>query len=144
MTDINALFRSPLLNESLNPGNGSFVLVEWAAEPSPASSAREEIAPYHVHHADDEAWYVLEGTLGFRFDGEEFEVPAGGAAYARAGVAHTYWNASSVPARYLLVMSPQISELITARHDPARAGQSLDETFREFQSELVGEAPSLA
>lgn len=28
--------------------------------------APELIAPLHKHHNDDEAWYVLEGTLGFQ------------------------------------------------------------------------------
>ena len=43
-----------------------FVLVEWTAEVGP-----HWIAPLHVHHADDEAWYVLEGELGFRLGDEE-------------------------------------------------------------------------
>ena len=43
-----------------------FVLVEWTAE-----VGTHWIAPLHVHHADDEAWYVLEGELGFRLGDEE-------------------------------------------------------------------------
>jgi hypothetical protein len=136
MTSLSDHFRSPLLNASLHPDATSFVMVEWIADPAPAGT-REEIAPYHVHHHDDEAWYVLEGTLGFRFDGEECEIPAGGAAFATSGTAHTYWNAGSTPARYLLVMTPRIQALIASLHDPARAGQSLSEKFAAFDSALV-------
>jgi mannose-6-phosphate isomerase-like protein (cupin superfamily) len=46
----------------LGPG---LVLVEWSAPPVPAG-APKYIAPLHVHHRDDEAWYVLEGALRFR------------------------------------------------------------------------------
>ena len=38
-----------------------FVIVEWD-DPGGA----EWIAPFHVHHADDEAWHVLEGSRRFR------------------------------------------------------------------------------
>ncbi|GAA1430499.1 hypothetical protein GCM10009616_15250 [Microlunatus lacustris] len=65
-----------------------FVVAEWTA-PAPPPAEREPTAPVHVHRGDDEAWYVLEGALGFVVDGVELPVPAGGAALARAGVAHT-------------------------------------------------------
>jgi hypothetical protein len=37
--------------------HGDFVIVEWSDS---GESGYECIAPLHVHHADDEAWYVLE------------------------------------------------------------------------------------
>ncbi len=36
----------------------------------------------HVHHADDEAWHVLEGTLRFRFVDRTVDVAAGGTVFA--------------------------------------------------------------
>ena len=54
-----------------------FVLVEWTAE-----VGTHWIAPLHVHHADDEAWYVLEGELGFRLGDEEVVAAAGSAVVA--------------------------------------------------------------
>ena len=41
--------------------------------------------PLHVHHEDDEAWYVLEGALRFRLGEETFEVGAGGGVLAPKG-----------------------------------------------------------
>lgn len=46
-----------------------------------------------MHHEDDEAWYVLEGTLRFRLGEETLEVGAGGSVMAPKGTA----LASSAP-----------------------------------------------
>jgi mannose-6-phosphate isomerase-like protein (cupin superfamily) len=115
-----------------------FCLVEWSA-PAAAQHVREYIAPLHVHHEDDEAWYVLEGELGVLLDGTEHLVAAGGAVFARAGVAHTYWNAASVDTRYLLVMTPRIRALIAALHDPQlRGDRTMERVFEDFSSTLLG------
>lgn len=121
----------------LGPGT-DFCVVEWAA-PAAGPGVREYIAPLHVHHADDEAWYVLEGALGVLLDGTEHVVGPGGAVFAHAGVAHTYWNAADVPTRYLLVMTPRIRALIAALHDPeARGERSMEQVFEDFSSTLIG------
>ena len=86
------------------------------------------------HLADDEAWYVLEGTLAFRRDDETIEAPAGSAVVVPAGVAHTYWNAGAGRARYLIVMPPRVAALIRALHEPF---DDLDALFRRFESRLV-------
>ena len=39
---------------------------QWTAE-----VGKHWIAPLHVHHSDDEAWYVLDGELGFRIGEDE-------------------------------------------------------------------------
>ncbi len=133
MTD---LVRQKLADQELDAGS-DFVIAEWSAPPS-AGGAPEPIAPVHIHRGDDEAWYVLEGSLGFSFDGEEFEVVAGGAALAKAGVAHTYWNAVPTTTRYLILMTPRIRELIAVLHDPERrAGRSTEEVFTAYDSVLV-------
>ena len=125
-----------LLGNVLQPDNSNIVIAEWTAEFT--GGERVEIAPPHIHHEDDEIWYVLEGELGFAFDGEEFVVPAGGAACARRGVTHTYWNASQSDTRYLLVMSRRINDLIACLHDPDKRGnRSFDKVFRDHASELV-------
>src|SRR5262249_15950577 len=72
----------------------SFSVKEWRGS-GPAT--------LHVHHADDEAWHVLEGTLHFRFADREVDVPAGGTVFVPAGVPHTY---SAADARYLIVLTP--------------------------------------
>ena len=90
-----------------------FVIVQWTAE-----VGDHWIAPLHVHHEDDEAWYVLRGSLVFRLDGKEVEAGPGSAVMARRGTPHTYRNGGDEKAEYLLVMPPRIASLIDAIHTP--------------------------
>ena len=120
----------------LNAGS-DFVVAEWTAPPSSSGQA-EPMAPVQVHLRDDEAWYVLEGALGFSFDGDEFVVGAGGAAMARAGVAHTYWNAASSATHYLIIMTPRIREMIAVLHEPGRRqGRTIGEVFAAYDAVLA-------
>src|SRR5216117_608318 len=73
----------------------SFAIREWRGS-GPAK--------LHVHHADDEAWHVLEGTLRFRFADREIDVPAGGTVFVPDGVAHRY---QATEARYLIILTPR-------------------------------------
>ena len=122
----------PLHGETL--GGGDFVLAEWVDDGE--TSAELPIAPLHVHDRDDEAWYVLEGALGFRRGGELLEAPAGAAVLVTAGTPHSFWNAGTGRARYLLVMTPRIAALIAALHEPG-AHDDLDGLFHRFDSRLV-------
>ena len=88
-----------------------------------------------MHDEDDEAWYVLRGTLGFRLGAEEFDAPAGSAVLARRGTPHTYRNAGDVEAEYLLVMPPRIAALIEAIHQPAADVAAL---FEAHASKILG------
>ena len=111
------------------------VIVEWT-DPGGGSDPPAYIAPLHVHHADDEAWCVLEGALAFRVGDEELLAEAGSGAAAPRGVAHTYWNPRPEPARYLLAMGPTIFALLEALHGPDRP--ALPELFAAHQSEFLG------
>ena len=110
-----------------------FVVVEWRAAPD--TSAERPIAGLHVHHEDDEAWYVLEGRLGFRVGDEVVEAGQGAAVLVPKGTPHSYWNAGEVEARYVLVMSPRTAALVAALH--SGSGESYDEIFRRHASELL-------
>jgi mannose-6-phosphate isomerase-like protein (cupin superfamily) len=120
----------PLTGSALGGSGDDFVLVQWTAE-----VGDHWIAPLHVHHDDDEAWYVLQGRLGFLLGGEEFEVGPGSAVLARRGTPHTYRNAGDVEAEYLLVMPPRIATLIEAIHQPGLEVRAL---FKAHASEILG------
>ena len=120
----------PLTGSALGGSGDDFVLVQWTAQISD-----DWIAPLHVHHDDDEAWYVLQGRVGFLLGGEEFEVGPGSAVLARRGTPHTYRNAGDVEAEYLLVMPPRIASLIEAIHRP---GQDVRALFKAHASEILG------
>jgi mannose-6-phosphate isomerase-like protein (cupin superfamily) len=111
------------------------VLVEWT-DPGGGSDPPTYIAPLHSHDAEDEAWYVLQGTLAFRVDGEEITAPAGAAVLAPAGSVHTYWNPRPEPARYVLAMGPRTHGLIEAIHAPDRGDMAA--LFARYDSTLIG------
>jgi mannose-6-phosphate isomerase-like protein (cupin superfamily) len=110
----------------------SFVIADWT---DPGERPGLPIAPLHLHRSDDEAWFVLEGRLGFRVGDEEREIGAGESLLATRGTPHSYWNPSSEPARYLLVMTPRIHRLIEAIHAGDR--EDYARIFEEHDSELL-------
>ena len=90
-------------------------------------------AKLHVHHADDEAWHVLEGTLRFRFADQAVDVGAGATVFVPAGIAHTY---EAIEARYLLVLTPPLVALIDALQR-SRDPNAEESIYRAHQSELL-------
>ena len=87
----------------------ALVIEDWTGDAGP-------VAPLHVHHADDEAWLVLEGALVVRVGAEDVRAGPGEAVRVPAGTPHAY--AIAEPARYLIAMTPRISELVARLHEP--------------------------
>ena len=87
----------------------------------------------HVHHADDEAWHVLEGVLRFRFPDRTVEVTAGGTMFVPAGAAHTY---EAIDARYLIILTPRLDALIKALQSERDRGRHA-EIYHAHQSEML-------
>jgi quercetin dioxygenase-like cupin family protein len=77
---------------------GAYGLVEMTG---PAG----DMPPVHVHHRDDEAFYVLEGRLTLFVGEQTTELEAGACALAPRGVPHTY-RAGTDGARWLVAGSP--------------------------------------
>jgi mannose-6-phosphate isomerase-like protein (cupin superfamily) len=103
-----------------------------AASGAPSSDPRaREVAPLHVHHDDDEAWYVISGALRFRFADEVVEAEAGSIVFVPAGVAHTFGG----DARYLLILTRRLNDLIAELHATDRSQHA--DVFRKYRSELV-------
>lgn len=113
--------------------SSELVLVEWG-HPGGEDPPHWIAAP-HVHHGDDEAWYVLEGALRVRLGGDDFDVPAGGAILAPRGTPHAYGNAGTAPARYVLVLTPRLLALIEALHAPGAGDYAA--IFQAHRSELL-------
>jgi quercetin dioxygenase-like cupin family protein len=61
--------------------------------------------PLHVHHDDDEAWFVLDGTLTFQVAGTAYSVGTGTFVWAPRGVPHTF-RVDSPTARLLALAVP--------------------------------------
>jgi mannose-6-phosphate isomerase-like protein (cupin superfamily) len=112
---------------------GSLTVVEYEAPagyPGP---------PLHVHPAFDEAFFVLDGTLSLRVDGEAVDLGPGGFAFAPGAVPHTFANLGSVPVRFLLVCDPAGFEAyFRLLADAAAAGQAPDPALLADVSTRVG------
>jgi hypothetical protein len=103
----------------------SFCIHEWRGS-GPAT--------LHVHHGDDEAWHVLEGTLTFRYADRIEAVGPGKTVFVPAGVAHTY--TAEPGARYLIILTPRLDSLIKTlqtHRDPAQQSA----IYKQFNSELL-------
>ena len=88
----------------------------------------------HMHHADDEAWHVLEGTLTFRFRDKQVDAPAGTTVFVPAGVPHDYVEFHG-PTRYLIILTPRLRELISALQGAPR--EEHNAIMRRFESEIL-------
>jgi mannose-6-phosphate isomerase-like protein (cupin superfamily) len=127
----------PLAGHTLGSTNDDFVVAEWRDPGGPAGPPRL-IAPMHLHHEDDEAWYVLEGTLLVQAGDQVVETRAGAGVLVPKGTPHTYWNPGPDAARYLLIMTSNIYRLIQAIHAlPDRSAPMLRAVFQKYNSDLV-------
>lgn len=101
----------------------SFAIREWRGS-GPAA--------LHVHHGDDEAWVVFEGTLRFRFVDRTVDVGVGSTVFVPAGVPHAY---EAIDARYLIILTPRLLELIAALQDADRSRHA--EIYQQYDSQLL-------
>ncbi|MHB8634935.1 MAG: cupin domain-containing protein [Fimbriimonadaceae bacterium] len=124
-----------LSGKHLGGAASDFVVAEWRQAGAHPGAEPLLVAPLHVHNADDEAWYVLEGTLCVRRGDEVVTVHAGGGVMVPKGMVHTFWNPSPEPVRYLLIMTPRVFDLITHLHKPGRTIPA-SELFAAYDSQL--------
>jgi quercetin dioxygenase-like cupin family protein len=90
--------------------DGHFCLIEHLTMPPGLAS------PYHVHHNEDEAFYVLEGTVAF-LCGETWRVAGPGTwVYGPREIPHGFRVIGTGPARMLLQCAPAgFERLVRAR-----------------------------
>jgi uncharacterized cupin superfamily protein len=88
-----------------------FVIREWNLDPYPGDQA-----PCHVHHGSDEAFYVLDGELEVLEGDERRTLTSGELAFIPAGTTHTFASRGPAPTRILVVMTPEIDDLVSALH----------------------------
>jgi oxalate decarboxylase/phosphoglucose isomerase-like protein (cupin superfamily) len=128
----------PLAGSVLGSIGDSFIVAEWKDAGGPTPGPPRWIAPLHLHRNDDEAWYVLEGTLCVRSGADVIEAQAGSGVLVARGTPHTYWNPGPAPTRYLLVMTSNIYGLIKAIHAlPERTPAALRAVFSKYDAELL-------
>jgi uncharacterized cupin superfamily protein len=70
--------------------------------------------PYHLHHAEEEAFVVLEGRGTLRVAGEMLEIKAGDVAFLPPGpdYPHQIINTSDAPLKYLSISTRNRPEIV--------------------------------
>jgi mannose-6-phosphate isomerase-like protein (cupin superfamily) len=78
---------------------GAFGLVEGVARPGFSP-------PLHIHHREDEAFWLLEGRLTVRCGDHTYSALPGSFAFLPRGVPHTFRVDGDTPARLLSLSAP--------------------------------------
>ena len=79
---------------------GAFGLIESVEMPPGFAS------PYHTHHREDEAFYVIEGELEIIVAGKWLQAGPGAFAFGPREIPHGFRVVGSSPARMLLLCTP--------------------------------------
>jgi mannose-6-phosphate isomerase-like protein (cupin superfamily) len=77
---------------------GRFALVE-------ALALQSTEPPMHIHHNEDEAWYVLDGHMTFYVGDETLEASSGSFVFAPRGLPHAF-TVDVEPTRVLVFAAP--------------------------------------
>jgi mannose-6-phosphate isomerase-like protein (cupin superfamily) len=104
--------------------SGRFSLMERTLPPG------GRMPPSHHHVGNDEAYFVLEGVVEFRIDGEVASGGPGTCVVVPPGASHTFGNTSAAPARLLVLHAPaldgyfvELAALWSGTSPPARADE---------------------
>ncbi len=62
--------------------------------------------PFHIHSREDEAFFVLDGTVSFDSEDASIELGPGGFVHLPIGTKHRFANAMQEPAEVLIIVSP--------------------------------------
>ena len=108
----------------------------------------------HVHHNEDETFYILEGELTFLVGDERFDVAAGDFLFAPRDIPHAY-VVRSERARMLSTISPAgIEQLFVSLGTPVATAEpptdvvmppmpEMARLFAAHGAEILGPPPSL-
>jgi mannose-6-phosphate isomerase-like protein (cupin superfamily) len=121
---------------------GAFGLVESLMAPGFSP-------PMHVHHREDESFYILEGELTLQCGERQFRAGAGAFVFLPRDVPHTFVVEGDRPARMLTFLTPGGGEgvFIEGGRPPERDGlppatppdiNALKRVSARFGAEIVG------
>jgi quercetin dioxygenase-like cupin family protein len=121
---------------------GAFGLVESLIAPGFSP-------PLHVHHREDESFYILEGEVTLQCGEQRFRASAGAFVFLPRDVPHTFVVEGDRPARMLTLLTPGGGEgvFIEGGQRPERDGlppatppdiAALKEVSARFGAEIVG------
>jgi mannose-6-phosphate isomerase-like protein (cupin superfamily) len=109
-------------------------------------SALAQTGPYlHVHHREDEWYYVLSGEFLFIAGGEEHTLPAGASIWLPRGIPHVWANIGTTENKLILVCQPGgfekfFEEMGSAmsKANAANAEKTMAAMFAKYGMEMLG------
>ena len=111
-------------------GEGRVTLVE-------ALATRAAEPPVHIHHREDESWYVLDGQLTFHVGGQVLVAPTGSFVFAPRGIAHAF-TVEIEPTRVLVLAAPAGFERFMAEAGTEAIGDEPPPELRMLGPEILG------
>jgi quercetin dioxygenase-like cupin family protein len=123
-----------LLRRELATGEqtaGRFALTETRTDAGYAS-------PFHLHHDDDEAIYVLEGAIDLYLGDDVHEGRPGAWFFMPRGIPHGYFVREDGPARMLILTAPAGFDRFFHRYgQPADAGPPAAPSISKEEGERI-------
>jgi mannose-6-phosphate isomerase-like protein (cupin superfamily) len=126
---------------------GDMVTVKLSAkETGGAYSVMENVTqpndgpPLHVHHREDEGFFVLEGDYIFEVGGQRMDAHSGDFVWVPRDLPHTFQNVSSKAGRLLLTVVPAGLEefFVELAAVPGPDPAALAPIFAKYGLELLG------
>jgi mannose-6-phosphate isomerase-like protein (cupin superfamily) len=114
---------------------GTFSLIEQLIPPGFAS-------PWHVHHNEDESFYVMDGKVTVVVANRSVTLSAGDYAFGPRGIPHGFRIEGAKPARVLLMTSGgTFAEFVRETSQPADGAAAPEPSEADLQN-LVAAAQS--
>lgn len=124
---------------------GAYGLIEQRANAGMAT-------PLHVHRAEDELWFVIDGQLSVHVGGETYTVGSGDVAFGPRNVPHAF-RVDEDESEYLIVRNAGGESFFEAVGDPAHdltlpdphpteeQLERLNRVLETYELELLGPPP---
>ena len=99
--------------------------------------------PLHVHHREDEAFYLLAGEMTFHVGDERLPATAGSFVFLPRDVPHSFTIDGDGEARVLALSSPPgVEEFFRDWGDRPLDVEAMAQAFASYGMEVVGPPPS--
>lgn len=116
---------------------GAYALLEYC--PGPGAGAG-----LHVHHREEETFYILDGEMTFQLDQEQHQAGAGAIVRIPKGLRHAFRNTTDAPARMLIMLTPAGLEhffedlaALLAAHPDGPSAQDLRRLADKYQVDFL-------
>ena len=91
--------------------------------------------PLHVHHREEELYYVIEGKLQAHVGDQQVTLEAGGSVLLPRGISHKVYPVGDAVTRVLMVITPPGLENMLAELDRLNEGELDLNTVRRLAAE---------